>query len=227
MIFRPSLRSPLKCPHHLVANMTFGIHIFRLRVQMSWNSASGYKCKAWLDPSDHKDDLQRQHQLLLSYAKSGGEVRKGASADAKLVGIELGMFLRMCEDLSHEVEARRRREAIVKHQDELEGAHDTRMALSKGPLNGSRALEPRPRWRRWYAKRKDGKKRDDLRAAFATLSETQLKSLIVGVVAEMERRIPRLAWSAGAAPPAERARSASTEELLRHKDLDKWVGAGL
>ncbi|KAK1812987.1 hypothetical protein LTR12_012657 [Friedmanniomyces endolithicus] len=207
--------------------MTFGIHIFRLRVQMSWNSASGYKCKAWLDPSDHKDDLQRQHQLLLSYAKTSAEVRKGASADAKLVGIELGTFLRMCEDLSHEVEARRRREAVVSHQDELLGADGARVALSKELLSGSRALEPRSQWRRWYGKRKDGKKRDHLRAALFTLSETQLKSLVVGVVAEMERRIPRLARATGAAPSTERARSDSTEELLRHKDLDKWVGAGL
>ncbi|KAK1059361.1 hypothetical protein LTR74_012672 [Friedmanniomyces endolithicus] len=207
--------------------MTFGIHIFRLRVQMSWNSASGYKCKAWLDPSDHKDDLQRQHQLLLSYAKTSAEVRKGASADAKLVGIELGTFLRMCEDLSHEVEARRRREAVVSHQDELLGADGARVALSKELLSCSRALEPRSQWRRWYGKRKDGKKRDHLRAALFTLSETQLKSLVVGVVAEMERRIPRLARATGAAPSTERARSDSTEELLRHKDLDKWVGAGL
>ncbi|KAK0297191.1 hypothetical protein LTR01_001026 [Friedmanniomyces endolithicus] len=207
--------------------MTFGIHIFRLRVQMSWNSALGYKCKAWLDPPDHKDDLQRQHQLLRSHAKSSGADWSGAVPDAKLVGIPLVTFLRMCEDLSHEVEARRRWEAIASHQDELVGAGGTLMALSEAPLNGSRAPGPRPGWRRWYGKRKDGKKRNHLRAALATLSETQLKSLVVGVVAEMERRIPRLAWSAGAAPSAERARSDSTEELLRHKDLDKWVGAGL
>ncbi|TKA74320.1 hypothetical protein B0A55_07185 [Friedmanniomyces simplex] len=205
----------------------FGIHLHRLRVRMSWDLISGCKCKAWLEPPDHTDGLQRQHQVLLSYAESSGVDRRNVSADAKLVGMPLTTFLRMCEDLCHEVEIRRRWEESLSQQSELMGSDGTRVFPSKEALSDTRALDPRPQRRWWYKRKKDGEKRNQLRAALVTLSEVQLKSLVLGVVAEMEGRIPRLAWAGEGTLSTERAKSDSTEELLRHKDLEKWVGAGL
>jgi hypothetical protein len=91
--------------------------------------------------------------------------------------------------------------------------HNTEMSTSKQ--------------RSWWCRNKRGdKKREQLRAPLRTLSEPQLRGMAAGVAMEMERRIPKLARAAHSVT-VEKARSDSTEDLLRHKDLGRWVGAGL
>ncbi|KAK4958549.1 hypothetical protein LTR10_004979 [Elasticomyces elasticus] len=165
----------------------------------------------------------------MEFAGSTAGDRRSITSDAKLAAMPLIAFLRMCEDLHDEIIVRRLRrcqeESLSRHYEQL-GSHgvDT-VSFGRAPERSKSAVSRPRQW--WSKNKKDQDRRNELRAALVSLSEGQLKNLVVGVVVEMERRIPRLACLAEAARLVERARSDSTDELLRHKDLEKWVGAGL
>ncbi|KAK3071936.1 hypothetical protein LTR53_007745 [Teratosphaeriaceae sp. CCFEE 6253] len=188
---------------------------------LRWRFMLGRLGSVWLDPLEAKGTLYKQHQLLTSCA--GSTTNRGSvCADAKLVSMPLAAFLRMCEDVCHEVVARHERAEAALHRVDGTGKD---CAYTKA-LNRNAGMTRSRRQQWWRRRSKESEKREELRAALAVLSESQLASLAAGVALELQRRIPRLGWSVGGTL-TDKAKNDSTEVLLRHKDLGKWVGAGL
>ncbi|KAK3069778.1 hypothetical protein LTR53_011622 [Teratosphaeriaceae sp. CCFEE 6253] len=188
---------------------------------LRWRFMVGRLGSVWLDPLEAKGTLYKQHQLLWSCA--GSTTNRGSvCADAKLVGMPLAAFLRMCGDVCQEVVERQARAQVADRA--VDGANkghaQTKALMRNAGMSRSRQ---QPWWRR---RSKEGEKREQLQAALRALSESQLASLAAGVAMELQRRIPRLGCSVGGAL-TDKAKNNSTEVLLRHKDLGRWVGAGL